>query len=433
MGRFSSNPDLFWYFSGQSQTVFGFYSSLMIAAEKLLPLGALAGAKTKRFVAGRKEWLPRLQASIGSGDRNIWFHCASLGEYEQAVPVIRECRRIFPQHRILLTFFSPSGMEVKKNSSLADVTSYLPLDTKKNAGKFLDLVKPEVAIFIKYEFWPNFLRELQRREIPTVLVSGVFRENQLFFKPYGRWLLKALQAFDHFFVQDQQSEKLLNREGFNNVTRSGDTRFDRVADQLLQDNQLHFIQGFKRESTCIVAGSTWSEDEQILLPFINTGAESVKFIIAPHVIDGERMEKLMERIQVPAIRYSKKEGKSLEQYNVLILDTIGMLSRAYHYGEIAYVGGAAGKTGLHNILEPATFGLPVITGEHIEKFPEASALMEAGGLVTVKNSQAFQVIAKKLLDDPDYRKQMGQNSLKFIQANTGASALISDYLKSLIQ
>ena len=242
------------------------------------------------FVKGRKDVFKTLQLKINEDDQTIWFHCASLGEYEQGLPIMESVKKKFPNHKLVLTFFSPSGYEIKKNSSIADVVSYLPLDTPRNSKKFIKIVHPTLAIFIKYEFWPNYLFQLQKNNISSLLVSGLFRKSQVFFKYYGGFMRKALSRFDHLFVQDELSIALLHSIDIKNVSISGDTRFDRVSNQLKHDNSLAFIKHFKEDSLCIVCGSTWPEDEAVLLDYINTASKNVKFIIAPHNIDTTKIE-----------------------------------------------------------------------------------------------------------------------------------------------
>ncbi len=289
-------------------------------------------------------FLKILPAEISSEDRCIWFHAASLGEYEQAVPVIQKVREIFPDHKIVLSFFSPSGYEVKKRSSIADVVTYLPLDTQENAEKFLDLVHPEWVLFVKYEFWPNILESLKKRKIRSLLISGAFREDQLFFKPYGKWMRKYLEAFEYFFLQNKKSLELLNRIGYQNAEVSGDTRYDRVVAQLQQNNKLDFIEDFLEEKLCIVAGSTWPEDEALLVDFINSeAAKNTKFIIAPHALKPKKSKIYRKNLRCPRYCIPEKEGQKLKNFQVFIIDTIGLLTRIYSYANIAYVGGAAGK------------------------------------------------------------------------------------------
>ncbi|HET7361383.1 MAG TPA: glycosyltransferase N-terminal domain-containing protein [Salinimicrobium sp.] len=406
------------------------YNLLIRASEKtLLALGSL-NPKMKLFVEGRKKVFPILKKAISEEEKTIWFHCASLGEYEQALPVIKEIKKLYPNHKIVLTFFSPSGYENKRDNNLADVTIYLPLDTPKNAEHFLDLVHPEWAIFIKYEFWPNYLAELKNRKIKTLLISGVFRKDQLFFKWYGKWMRDYLMAFEHFFVQDEKSKELLGCIDFSNVTISGDTRFDRVSHQIEQDNTLNFISEFKNNKICVVAGSTWPEDEKFLVDFINTSSEDLKFIIAPHTLKPAKILQLRQLLKPKTVLFSEKEGKELSSYKVFIIDTIGLLNKIYSYADIAYVGGAAGNTGLHNILEPATFGLPIITGKNISKFPEAIRLQQLAGLFTVGSKEELSAILSKLIRDKAFRQKTGMISGHFINSNTGATALITEFFRN---
>ena len=396
----------------------------------LLPLTKYFSPKMKKFVDGRKDTFPILNSKLKREDSVIWFHMASLGEFEQGLPIIEVVKKLFPNHKILVSFFSPSGFEIKKNSPVADAVVYLPLDTKKNVRWFLDTAHPELVIFIKYEFWPNYLNELKSRNITSLLVSGGFRENQVFFKSYGNWMKKSLETFDHFFVQNQISKDLLNSIGFQNVTVSGDTRFDRVANQLKQDNGLDFIEAFKDDKLCVVVGSTWPEDEALLKDFINQAANETKFIIAPHNIKSDQIKSFKERLNKKTILYSEKEGKNLVNYQVFIIDTIGLLSKVYSYADIAYVGGAAGNTGLHNILEPATFGIPIITGNNFDKFPEAKQLQELAGLYPVATREELSEILSKLLTEVDFRVKTGEIAGHFIKNNTGATRIIERYLKN---
>ncbi|MEG9329037.1 glycosyltransferase N-terminal domain-containing protein [Salinimicrobium catena] len=404
------------------------YDILVNTAEKLLPVSGIFSDKMKLSIEGRKKTFSHLEEQISDTDRTIWFHTASLGEYEQAVPVIEAVKDRFPKHKIVVSFFSPSGYEVKKNSALADVVVYLPIDTRKNAKKFLDLVHPEWALFVKYEFWPNFLRELSRQKIPTVLVSGAFRKDQSFFKSYGGWMRKSLNTFKHFFVQNEHSKELLNSIGFENVSVSGDTRFDRVSDQLSQNNALDFAEEFKNNELCVVAGSTWPEDEALLVDYINSAPEKVKFMIAPHTLKPEKIRSLREKLEVSTVLFSEKEGKDLKDFRVMIVDTIGLLTRLYSYADIAYVGGAAGNTGLHNILEPATFGVPVIIGKNFSKFPEAIKLQQLAGLFPVADKKELSAILGKLAKDENFRKSTGMICGHYVNSNTGATRIIINYL-----
>lgn len=404
------------------------YNILANTAEKILPVSGLFSQKMRLFTDGRKHVFEHLRKQISAEDKVIWFHAASLGEYEQAVPVIEKVKEIFPKHKILVSFFSPSGYEIKKNSQLADILTYLPLDTSQNAEQFLDLVHPEWAIFIKYEFWPNFLKQLKLRNIKTLLVSGAFRKDQVFFKPYGSWMRKYLKAFDYFFLQNKESEILLKQIGFSNSTVSGDTRFDRVHAQLEENNQLDFVGEFVDEKLCLVAGSTWPEDEELLLDYINKAPKEQKFIIAPHTLKPARIKFLQEKLKKSSVLFSKKDGKELSGFQVFIVDTIGLLTRIYNYADVAYVGGAAGETGLHNILEPATFGVPVIIGKNYRKFPEAAALKKAGGLFSVTNKEETARLLKLFFEDPVVRQQHGQYAKRYIEEHKGATKAVINYL-----
>lgn len=392
---------------------------------------ALFSKKMKLFVDGRKDVFEILQQKISSSDKTIWFHCASLGEFEQGVPIMEAMKKLKPDHKIVVSFFSPSGFEIKKNTSLADVVVYLPMDTASNAKKFISIIHPSLAFFVKYEFWPNYLFELQKRNIPTLLVSGVFREKQIFFKSYGGFMRKALTTFNHFFLQDDNSETLLKNIGFKNITVSGDTRFDRVSHQIEMNNTLKFAEDFIGSSVCIVCGSTWPEDETVLLDYINSSPDNVKFIIAPHKIDAEKIEAFTREIDKKTILHSSIEEVNISEYSVLIIDCIGLLGKLYSYADIAYVGGAMGKTGLHNILEPATFGIPIVIGKNYSEFPEAIRLRDLAGLFPVENAKECSAILKKLVYDSNFRNKTGMISSHFVNNNTGATKKIMDYILNL--
>lgn len=384
----------------------------------------------KLFVDGRNGVFETLQENISPTDETIWFHCASLGEFEQGVPIMEAIKKFKPNHKIVVSFFSPSGYEIKKNTPLADVVVYLPLDTPSNARKFIAAINPRLALFVKYEFWPNYLFELQKKNIPTLLVSGVFREDQLFFKSYGGFMRKALTSFEHFFVQEENSEELLKSIGFNNITVSGDTRFDRVSHQIEMDNTLKFAEEFKGNSLCIVCGSTWPEDEAVFIDYINKAPFSVKFIIAPHKIEPAKIDEFTSKIVKKTILHSNKDEVNISAYSVLIIDCIGLLSKLYSYADIAYVGGAMGKTGLHNILEPATFGLPIVIGKNYEEFPEAIRLHSLAGLFSITNASECSEIFKKLVENDNFRNKTGMISGHFVNKNTGATRTIMNYISA---
>ncbi len=403
------------------------YNVLVKLSGVVLKSAGKFSPKLKDFTEGRKDLFSKLEQNIDPDAEYIWIHAASLGEFEMAVPVLKMLKDKYPSSKTLVSFFSPSGYKNKKKHPLVDQFTYLPMDTKENAQRFLEIIRPKMVFFIKYDFWPNFLNELKTRQIRTFLVSGVFRKDQAFFKPYGNWMRKSLQAFEHFFVQNRESRELLGTIGFDNVTVSGDTRFDRVAAQLEADNRIDFIEDFKQDKLLVVCGSTWPEDEDLMIKFIN-GSVNIKFVIAPHEIKAEKVEKLRSKLKIPTVKFTEKDRVELKDFSVLILDTIGLLGRAYSYADIAYVGGAAGSTGLHNILEPATFGIPIIIGENYSKFPEAEKLRQLAGLYSVKNSDEFSAILTKFYTNTEFRHKTGMIAGHFINSNTGAIRLLQEYL-----
>lgn len=404
------------------------YNILVVSTAFVLPFIALFHKKIHLFVLGRKQTFKKL-SQLKKTAPTIWFHVASLGEFEQARPIIEQLKKVNKTCKIVLTFFSPSGYEIRKEYPLADVVCYLPLDSRKNAKKFVEIVNPTLAVFVKYEFWPNFLNELKRQKIKTILVSGILRKNQLFFKSYGGFMRKSLAAFHHFFVQDENSKTLLESISFKNVTVAGDTRFDRVSEILQQDNALDFITHFKNSQYTVVAGSTWKEDEVLFIHYINnTASENEKFIIVPHNINEKSVQELQKRIAKKSVLYSEKEGKDVSVYQVFIVDTIGLLTKIYAAANVAYVGGGL-ATGLHNILEPATFGIPiVIGGSKYQKFKEAVDLIDARGCFSIQNQSEFSTTFTRLYQDIAYRKQAGDINKKYIENNVGATQKIMNYI-----
>ena len=404
------------------------YNLVVLFAAQILQLLALFSPKMKLFVEGRKSVFQTLKDKIHTEDKVFWFHAASLGEYEQGLPVIEKVKVQFPHHKIVITFFSPSGYEVRKNNTIADATVYLPLDSRTNAKQFLDLVHPEKVFFIKYEFWPNYLNELKQRKIQTYLISGIFREKQVFFKWYGGFYRNALQTFEFFFVQNEKTKILLQSIGFNNVKVSGDTRFDRVLAILEKDNSLDFIEQFKNNQPTIVIGSSWPKDEELLVNFINQSADNVKFIIAPHNIKPDQIQNLQQAITKSTILFSEKENQNTSNFNVFIIDTIGILTKIYSYADIAYVGGGFGNPGVHNILEPATFGIPIVIGSNYSHFAEATALVGLEGCITVKNQSELNEAFNLLLQNEDERYEKGHVCSTFVQMNKGATASILKHI-----
>ena len=351
-----------------------------------------------------------------------------MGEYEQGLPVIEKIKVQYPNHKIVVTFFSPSGYEVRKNNTVSDATVYLPLDTKSNAQKFISAINPELVFFIKYEYWPNYLNELKKRQIKTYLISGIFRKNQAFFKWYGGFYRNALKTFDYFFVQNDSSKKLIQNIGFNNVKVSGDTRFDRVVSILERDNSLDFIEQFKNNQTTIVIGSSWPKDENLLVNYINNAAENIKFIIAPHNIKSEQISNLKSQITKSTILFSEKNKIDLSNFNVFIIDTIGILTKIYSYANIAYVGGGFGNPGVHNILEPATFGVPIVIGPNYSHFAEATALVNMEGCISISNQNELNDAFNLLINNEDECLEKGHICSTFVQMNKGATDIILRYI-----
>ena len=404
----------------------------MVLADFILKIVAPFNNKIRLFVEGRKSVFKILSNKIKAYDKTIWFHAASLGEYEQGLPVMERMKSRFPNHLIVLTFFSPSGYEVRKNNTIADVTVYLPLDTQSNVNQFLKLVRPDMVFFIKYEYWPNYLNALQNKEIPTYLISGIFREKQVFFKWYGGFYRKALDAFEHFFVQNSSSKELLLKLGKTNVTVSGDTRFDRVTEILKQNNELDFIEEFKNSTLTVVIGSSWPKDEALLVNYINT-AINVKFIIAPHNINKDQIANLQNQISKKTVLFSslnlKDVGASkLADYDVFIIDTIGILTKIYSYADIVYVGGGFGNPGVHNILEPATFGVPIIIGPNYSHFVEATALVKMEGCISIGNQVELDEALDKLIQNEAVRLEKGHVCSTFVEMNKNATETIFNYI-----
>ena len=412
------------------------YNFILLFASQLLKILAFFSPKMKLFVEGRKSVFETLKNNIQEFDKTIWFHAASLGEYEQGLPVIEKVKQKYPNHKIIITFFSPSGYEVRKNNAIADVTVYLPLDTISNAKQFLKVVHPEMVFFIKYEFWPNYLKQLKNQNIKTYLISGIFRENQAFFKWYGGFYRKALKTFSFFFVQNESSKLLLQSIGFENVKISGDTRFDRVVTILEKDNTLDFIAAFKNNQPTIVIGSSWPKDEGLLIQYIESAPQNVKFIIAPHNINHNQILNLKTQISKKTILFSEKEEmlKQVQQdkladFQVFIIDTIGILTKIYSYADIAYVGGGFGNPGVHNVLEPATFGIPIVMGPNYSHFAEATALVGLGGCFSIKDTNSLTETFNLLLQNEDERLEKGHICSTFVQMNKGATAHILSNIK----
>lgn len=411
--------------------MFFLYNLLTYISIFFIQIIALFNKKLSLFVSGRKQSFKILKERISATDKVFWVHVASLGEYEQGLPIMEQLKVKFPSHKIVLTFFSPSGYEVKKNNTIADATLYLPMDTIANAKQFLRLCHPEKAFFVKYEYWPNYLNQLNQQNTPTYLVSGILRPDQVFFKWYGGFYRKALNTFTYFFVQNEISKSLLNQLHYTNVEVVGDTRFDRVSQILEYDNTLPFLEAFTNHKTSktIVIGSSWPEDEKLLANYINKAEnQNIKFIFAPHNIKKDQINNLVQSLTVPTVLHSEHQDKDLTQYRVYIIDAYSILTKAYSYADIAYIGGGFGA-GIHNILEAATYGVPVIIGPNYKKFQEAKDLITLGSCVVVNSQSDLDRIFNELLHDEAKRVKLGETSNHFILKNKNATDKIMKHIQ----
>jgi len=392
-----------------------------------IQLAALFNTKAKLWVDGRKGIFSRLANDFNDNSRVVWFHAASLGEFEQGRPVMEAYREKFPGTRILLTFFSPSGYEIRKNYRGADYIYYLPIDTPRNVKRFIDIVNPDGVIFIKYEFWFNYLDYLNKKNIPVYVISAIFRPEQHFFKGYGRWARKQLKKITTFFVQDERSKQLLVSAGINNVLISGDTRFDRVSRIASQKKDFPLIEKFSKGKQVLLAGSSWPPDEKLLFALFNGTIKNLGLIIAPHEIDEERIKSIFSLFgdQNP-VPYSQLNEQNIASTNVLVIDGIGFLSSLYQYCDVAMIGGGFGK-GIHNILEAATFGKPVVFGPNFDKFAEAKSLVGQKGAFVV-NENNFEDIVFQLFNDSGMYKNASDAGKSYIEQNRGATQLILKHL-----
>ncbi len=386
----------------------------------------LGNKKAKLWIEGRKNVFEILKNKALQQSSDIaWFHCASLGEFEQGKPVIERFKKEFPDYLIYISFFSPSGYEVRKDYAQADCIFYLPLDTAQNAKKLLGIIKPKVVVFVKYEFWYHYLNEIQKQKITLLLVSANFRASQMFFKNYGQLFRRILKGFTHIFVQNQKSFDLLESVGIKNVTIAGDTRFDRVSILASDKKELPLIEQFKSNEKLLIIGSCWDADLEILIPFLNKLDKNLHVIIAPHEIHQEKIQKISKRLNKESILYSelKENNELFLNQPILIIDNVGILAQSYFYADFAYIGGAFGE-GLHNILEPASFGIPVFFGKDYKDFPEAQELIERGGAFSVKTSEELSEKFSLLANNEEGLKMIRQANLKYIEENKGGTEKI---------
>ena len=401
------------------------YNSGIYLTNAAIRLAALFNPKARLWVRGRKGIFDKLARTVDSGADIAWFHAASLGEFEQGRPVIEAFRKACPGYKILVTFFSPSGYEIRKNYPAADYIFYLPPDTPRNVRRFMAIVRPKIAVFVKYEFWVNYLLAMKQAGTKLYLISSIFRDGQIFFRPYGGLFRSALRAFRHIFVQNDSSRNLLKSIGIEQVSVAGDTRFDRVYEIAQQAKRLPEIERFAADAPVFIAGSTWPPDEELLVGLIERYPD-VKFIVAPHEIDPARIEKFCERISRPALRYTQLTPQSdLAAAGVLFVDTIGILSSVYRYGRWGYIGGGFGA-GIHNTLEAATFGLPLAFGPRYGKFREARDLVTLRGAASIASAEELERWFAGLHDDPDATGRSGTICKEYVLQHKGATARIMD-------
>ena len=406
------------------------YNIFIFLYSSSIKIASLFNEKAKKWVNGRRNWQQQIANELKPGGKRIWIHCSSLGEFEQGRPLIEALKEKYPSYKIVLSFFSPSGYEACKNSAVVDHIFYMPIDRRNNAEKFISAVNPRLAVFVKYEFWYYYLLELKKQNIPTLLVSGTFRESQPFFKWYGGLFKDMLQCFKYLFLQDRQSAALLNKIGIrDNVLVAGDTRYDRVAKIAEKIKPIPIVETFKKENNILIAGSTWPDDENLLYECSSVLPTDWKMIIAPHEINASHIQSIEKLFGEECILFSElNTDESNANKKILVIDNIGMLSSLYAYGDIAYIGGGFQKGGIHNILEPAVFGLPVIFGPIFDKFVEAKELASLKFAFPVKNAEDCKAKLKELLSDEPYRNAINESLKKFMQHNIGATSLIMEHI-----
>lgn len=382
-------------------------------------VASIFSKKVKKMWKGERQTLDILKSKVNPNHQYIWFHAASLGEFEQGRPLIERIRADYPEYKILLTFFSPSGYEVRRNYEHADIVCYLPIDTIRNARRFLRTVRPCMAFFIKYEFWYNYLHILKHRNVPVYSVSSIFRENQIFFRWYGKSYAGVLRCFTHFFVQNEKSKHLLHTIGIDTVDVVGDTRFDRVLQIKEKAQQLPIVEAFKADKKVFVAGSSWAPDEDIFIPFMNE-CKDWKMIIAPHVISEEHLKRIEEKCKGKTVRYTATTPEEAAQAQCLLINCFGLLSSVYHYGEVAYVGGGFG-VGIHNVLEAVVWKMPVLFGPNHQRFQEAQELIKAKGGFEITDSSSFAHMMQQFMTQQEYLRLSGEAAGSYVESKAGAT------------
>lgn len=409
------------------------YNIIMYIIQLGVAIGSIFNDKLRKMWQGEQDAVQTLRKKVEPDADYIWFHAASLGEFEQGRPLMEQIKKSYPQYKILLTFFSPSGYEVRKNYEGADIITYLPIDTVGNARQFLRTVRPVMAFFIKYEFWYNYLHILQYRGIPAYSVSSIFRPDQVFFKWYGRGYGRVLKCFTRFFVQNEESKKLLESIGIHDTMVVGDTRFDRVLQIKEASKQLPIVERFVKGTPedpkkVFVAGSSWQPDEEIFLKYFNNHRDW-KLIVAPHVIGEDHLKFIFSLIKdKKVVRYTQATEDNVADADVLIIDCFGLLSSVYHYGDVAYVGGGFG-VGIHNVLEAAVWGMPVLFGPNNKHFAEAQGLLQSGGGIEIEDYETFSLIMSQLSDDSAYYDTCGQEAGVFVQSLAGATKKVLSSVK----
>lgn len=409
------------------------YNIIMYIIQLGVAIGSIFNDKLRKMWQGEQDAVQTLRKKVEPDADYIWFHAASLGEFEQGRPLMEQIKKSYPQYKILLTFFSPSGYEVRKNYEGADIITYLPIDTVGNARQFLRTVRPVMAFFIKYEFWYNYLHILQYRGIPAYSVSSIFRPDQVFFKWYGRGYGRVLKCFTRFFVQNEESKKLLESIGIHDTMVVGDTRFDRVLQIKEASKQLPIVERFVKGTPedpkkVFVAGSSWQPDEEIFLKYFNNHRDW-KLIVAPHVIGEDHLKFIFSLIKdKKVVRYTQATEDNVADADVLIIDCFGLLSSVYHYGDVAYVGGGFG-VGIHNVLEAAVWGMPVLFGPNNKHFVEAQGLLQSGGGIEIEDYETFSLIMSQLSDDSAYYGTCGQEAGAFVQSLAGATKKVLSSVK----
>lgn len=402
------------------------YNLAIVLYDFIVHLAAPFSRKPRKMMKGHWIVYELLRQQVEPGAKYIWFHAASLGEFEQGRPLIEQIRLKYPDYKILLTFFSPSGYEVRKNYRGADIVCYLPFDKPRNVKKFLNIVHPCMAFFIKYEFWKNYLDELHKRRIPAYSVSSIFRRDQVFFKWYGGTYRNVLKNFDHLFVQNETSKRYLSKIGITRVTVVGDTRFDRVLQICEEAKVLPLVEKFKGEAFTFVAGSSWGPDEDLFIDYFNTHPE-MKLIIAPHVIDENHLVEIIGKLKRPYMRYTRADEVNVQKADCLIIDCFGLLSSIYRYGDVAYIGGGFG-VGIHNTLEAAVYGIPVLFGPKYQKFMEAIQLLESKGAYAINDYAELAALLERFYGDPAFLKEVGSQARNYVVENSGATTRIMDMI-----